>query len=723
MAPPAGAGTDTPEGYHDVSAPEPKPLEKKLGLLDVYAVATGATLSAGFFLLPGIAFAQAGPAMVLCYMLAAVPLVPAAFSITELATAMPRAGGVYYFLDRSMGPLVGIIGGFGTWMALVLKVAFALIGMGAYIVLFFPALPILPVAVAIALALGVLNLLSAEKSGRFQVFLVAGLLSILGFFIAKEIPGVDLAHFGGFFDAGGGTIISTAGLVYISYVGVTKVASLSEEVRDPERNLPRGIFLSLATSVAVYLLGTFVLVGVLSASELAGDLTPIASAAEKMSGSFGKILVSVAALLAFVSVANAGTLSASRYPLAMSRDRFLPRSLQRTNRKGIPTAAVLVTVGAIIAILLLFDVTRIAKLASAFQLLMFALVCLAVIVMRESKIEAYDPGYKSPFYPYMQIFGIVVPVFLIVEMGWLPTAFSALLVLIGAMWYFRVAGTLERGGAILHVFERLGQLRHEGLETELRTILKEKGLREEDPFDEIVARSLALDFRGPVTFENVVRKAAPWISRHVAMTPAELEGQILGGERLGSTPVSGNVALPHFRTDEIENAQLVLARGRQGISLTWIPEGKHAEKRETVHAVFLLVSPKDDPTQHLRLLAQIARHVEDKDFEKDWLAAVDEQELKEVLLREERWLSLFVHRGAKTEALIGKALREIRMPEGSLVVMLRRGDRIIVPRGRTILEENDRLTIIGDPEAIEETHDRYFGEPTEAKSEEVESPN
>ncbi|MDP6125791.1 MAG: amino acid permease, partial [Candidatus Latescibacteria bacterium] len=110
-----------------------KPLKKELGLLDVYAIATGATLSAGFFLLPGLAAAQAGPAIVLSYMIAAIPLVPAMFSIIELATAMPRAGGVYYFLDRTLGPLVGTIGGIGTWLALVLKVAFALVGMGAYL--------------------------------------------------------------------------------------------------------------------------------------------------------------------------------------------------------------------------------------------------------------------------------------------------------------------------------------------------------------------------------------------------------------------------------------------------------------------------------------------------------------------------------------------------------------------------------------------------------------
>ena len=147
-------------------------LKKELSLFHVYAIATGTTLSAGFFLLPGLAAEAVGPSIVLAYMVAVVPLVPAVFSIVELATAMPRAGGVYYFLDRSLGPLIGLIGGMGTWLALILKVAFALVGMGAYISLFVPGLTLTPIAVGLAVAIGILNIFGAKKSGRLQLFLV-----------------------------------------------------------------------------------------------------------------------------------------------------------------------------------------------------------------------------------------------------------------------------------------------------------------------------------------------------------------------------------------------------------------------------------------------------------------------------------------------------------------------------------------------------------------------
>lgn len=105
-------------------APVPREgLKKELTLFDVYAISTGAMFSSGFFLLPGLAAAQAGPAVVLAYLLASFFILPAMFSVAELSTAMPRAGGAYYFLDRALGPIVGTVGGLGTWLALVLKSA------------------------------------------------------------------------------------------------------------------------------------------------------------------------------------------------------------------------------------------------------------------------------------------------------------------------------------------------------------------------------------------------------------------------------------------------------------------------------------------------------------------------------------------------------------------------------------------------------------------------
>ena len=179
---------------------KPGKLKKELRLLDVYAIATGTTLSAGFFFVARIGLPNRQvPALILSYLIAALPLLPATLSIIELATAMPRAGGVYYFLDRTLGPYFGTIGGIGTWLALILKVAFSLIGMGAYIAIFIPDVPILTVAIVLAILLGILNIFGAKKSGRLQIVLVMALLAILVVFISGGVVSLERVNLKTFF--------------------------------------------------------------------------------------------------------------------------------------------------------------------------------------------------------------------------------------------------------------------------------------------------------------------------------------------------------------------------------------------------------------------------------------------------------------------------------------------------------------------------------------------
>ena len=687
-------------------------LDKQLGLWDVYALATGATLSSGFFLLPGLAAAGAGPAVPLAYMLGALILLPGLFSLVELATAMPRAGGIYYFLDRSMGPLVGTIGGFGTWMAVVLKAAFALIGLGAYLELFLPGLQMGLIAGGFALFFGGVNYFGAKKSASFQVLLLIGLLILLLWFCGVGLFQLEVGHFGGFFESGSTGLISTAGLVIVSYMGLTQVASVAEEVRDPDRNLPLGMFLAFASIVVIYVVGTSVMVGVVGVDTLAmagGDLTPVATVAENLVGPWGAAIMTVAAVLAFASVANAGILSASRYPLAMGRDRVLPSLFSQVGRRGTPTIGIAVTVGMILLSVTIFDASKIAKLASAFQMVMFALACLAVIVMRESRIESYDPGFRSPLYPSLQIIGILGPFWLIVNMGILPTLFTGGLIVFGAMWYtYYARDKISREGAIFHIFERLGRQRYEGLDRELREIMKERGPREADPLDQLLTHACLLDLAGPVAFEELANQASDQLALDLPVAASQLCEGFLSGTRMGATPVSHGVALPHMRSELLDRSYIVLARVREGVRFgSDEPAGVTPATEEAIRAVFFLVSPEVNPGQHLRILAQIARRVDQDSFMPEWLGAESDEQLKEALFRNECIFVMTLGGDQAGSALIGLQLHEVSLPDGTLIAMIRRGDELVIPSGDTALLDGDRLTVIGRPEGISALRDRY----------------
>jgi amino acid transporter/mannitol/fructose-specific phosphotransferase system IIA component (Ntr-type) len=607
-----------------------------------------------------------------------------------------------------MGPLVGAIGGLGTWLVLILKSAFALIGLGAYVGILFPQLPIMPVALALAVGFGVLNLLGAKKTGSFQIILVAVLILILVAFSVVGIPAVKAGMITGMFDAEFGTLLGTVGLVYISYAGLTKVTSVAEEVENPERNIALGMFLALITAVLFYGVGTWIMISVVPAESLAGDLTPVASAAARLVGDWGVYAVVLAAVLGFFAMANAGILSASRFPLAMSRDSLLPGFFKSITGDGTPRNAVIVTVLLTMGVILAFDPLKIAKLAGAFQLMIFSLLCLAVIVMRESRIESYDPGFSSPLYPWLQLVGIVVPAVIIARMGTLSILFSLGLLILTILWYFYYAADkVQRDGAIYHWFARLGERQYAGLDRELRGILKEKGLRSEDPFDEIVARAGVVEARESDTYEDIVHRAAVLLSTVVPKSDEKIEHSFLEGTRVGATPVTHGVALPHFRVSGLGRPEMILVRSRAGIHVVANDPLLDEEEEHDVNAFFFLVSAEEDPGQHLRLLAQIAGRVDDPEFMKQWLGAGDEQELKEVLLRDERFLSLTVTADGPTEAFIGRPLREIDIPEACLVAMIRRSGDILVPRGNTVLREGDRLTVIGEPKGLESVRKRY----------------
>jgi amino acid transporter/mannitol/fructose-specific phosphotransferase system IIA component (Ntr-type) len=686
--------------------------KKHLGLFSVFALAAGTTLSGGFFLLPSFAVQIAGPAVILAYLIAGLLLIPPMLCKIELGTAMPRSGGAYYFLDRSLGPVAGTVGGLGIWLALLLKTAFALVGMGAYIQLFLPVGTGESVYTFIALGLvvffGGLNILGAKKTTTFQIVLVILLLSFLVWFLAVGSFQIKEVNFSGFFDKGVDNLFATAGLVFISYAGVTKVISVAGEINNPERNLPLGLFLAIGTAVLIYVIGLTVMVGVSGVEGLSfneygeTNLTPVSTVASTLTGSStGGFIMAVAAILAFLSVANAGILSSSRYPYAMSKDHLLPKYFKKTDSKNTPVVGIVISAVVIALIIIYLDPLKIAKLASSFQLLMFALLCTSVIVMRETKLDSYDPGYRAPFYPWLQLLGASACVWIIIMMGWLPIIFSAGIVTVGIIWYFAYARKrVDRYGAIYHVFERLGRKRFAALDTELREILKEKGLRKHDPFDEIVANSKVLNAKHGSIFEDIVREASEELATILPATSSSLEEGFLHGTKVGATPVTRGVALPHLRLEGIDNPFMVIARSIDGISIdVGDPFGGHHEE-QSIHAIFFLVSPENDPSQHLRLLAQLAGHVDKEDFMARWLTASTNQKMKEILLREERYLSLHLEAGTSTERLIGIPVHRLTFPEDCLVALIHRRGHMVVPRGSTILEIGDQLTVIGDERGI-----------------------
>lgn len=673
----------------DTVGPE-KTLSKHLKLPAVIAFGIGPMLSSGVFLLPGMVYGKVGPVGILAYVVAGLLILPSLVSKAELATAMPRAGGTYYFMDRSMGPLIGTISGFGTWLSLSFKAAFELIGLGAYLVIFF-ALPVKPVAIALCVVFGALNVSGVKNVGRVQAVLVSTLLGILTFFIVKGFFHIQPGSYTPFFVKGTESFLASVGFVFVGFAGLTKIASVAEEVDNLERNIPLGMVAALLISLVIYVLVMIVLVGTVPPDTLKGTLTPLTDSAQGFFGTAGKIIMAVAAILAFIASANVGITAASRYPLAMSRDNLMTPIFKKLGRFHTPTNSIMFTIGVMVFFILILSPEGIAKVASAFKLLIFGLVNLAVIAMRESKIESYDPSFKAPFYPYPQIIGILAPIVLIPFLGPIPLFFSGGIVVLSALWYFFYGQKrAKRSGAVTHVFQRLGQAATPQLDQELRQILKEKGLRKEDAFEDSILTAAILFQEPEESFDDLILKASGELAKQLEVTDKQIFDALSETNQMGETPIGSNIALPHARLEGVNRHALVIVHSEQGIVLD--------KDDEPVYALFILISPKEDPGQHLRFLAELANRAEGIDFAEGWRTLDNPENIRNRFVRSGEVAELHISRSE----VVGKRIRDIRMHEKCLIALITREGSMIVPHGDTTIEQGDKLTIIGEENAVEE---------------------
>jgi len=470
-------------------------LKKELNLFDVFCMASGAMISSGLFVLPGLAHAQAGPAVIISYFLAGLLALTGMLSQAELVSAMPKAGGTYFYVTRSMGPALGTVDGMITWFSLSLKSAFALVGMAAFVKI-AADIDIRLIAVPLCVLFVAVNILGIKGAVIVQRALVLGLLGILLYYVVRGIPVVQVQHFESFAPNGVAAIFSTAGLVFISFGGLLKIAAIAEEVKNPAQTVPRGMILSLFVVSIVYMLVIFVTSGVLEASKLDNSLTPISDGASVFMGNTGVLLLGIAAILAFISTANAGIMSASRYPMALSRDKLVPAFLGDINRRFRTPHVSLVITGLFMVLALFMEFGLLIKVASSVLILTFLFSCLSVIIMRESHLQNYQPPFRSPLYPWVQLIGIGGCLFLIFEMG--VAALLASFVLIGSglfvYWFYgRIRATREY--ALLHLVERITSkdLTAHLLETELKEIIRERDDISRDRFDHLVENCVVLD--------------------------------------------------------------------------------------------------------------------------------------------------------------------------------------------------------------------------------------
>jgi amino acid transporter len=437
-------------------------LERTIGLVGGLAIGVGTMIGAGIFVFPGLAAGRAGPAAAGSFAIGAVVALLVALPASELATAMPRSGGGYYFISRGLGTLAGAVVGLSLWLGLIFASAFYLMGFGHYAAAVFAEIgvspgvnPVMPLALVFAVVLTGLSMTGTENAAKLQNVVVALLLGILTVFLAYG--GLDaLGVFGRpstperFAPFGYAPVLRTAALVFTSYLGFAQVATVAGEIKDPGRNLPLAMVGSVLLVGVFYVATIFVATSAFESGTLAGfGETAMVEVARDFVGPVGAVAILLAGLLATVSSANASILSSSRALFALSRDALVPRRASEINlRYGTPHVALALAGGPVLGLVLLGRVEVLAEVASFLHLLMYGLICVALLALRRNEPDWYDPAFRVPGYPVVPVVGGVASFALILFMQPLSQAVGLAIMAAAAGWYVYYARDVGLRGVL-----------------------------------------------------------------------------------------------------------------------------------------------------------------------------------------------------------------------------------------------------------------------------------
>ena len=424
-------------------------LQRELGVWNASALGLGSIVGTGVFVSIGVAAGVAGPSVILALVIGAFVALCNGLSSAQLAASHPVSGGTYEYGYEYLGPLPGFTAGWLFMLAKSASAATAALGFAGYLLnaLGEPGHPALvPIALGIVAVITGLVLAGMRRSAQANVVIVAVTVAALGTFViggfatAFDDAATNLTPF--FAPEEGETALSAllhaSALMFVAYTGYGRIATLSEEVREPEKTIPRAVILTLVVTLLLYVAVAIVGVGAVGAASLGAatdqEAAPLEVAARSFSPTVARV-VSIGAVTAMLGVLLNLILGLSRVLLAMGRRRDVPLAVARLNRSGTTPYVAVIVVGVIIALLVLTGDVRTTWSFSAFTVLLYyAITNVAAIRLPE----------EARMYPrWIPVVGLLSCLTLAFWVDQQILLVGITLVIIGVIWH-RIAGFLRR---------------------------------------------------------------------------------------------------------------------------------------------------------------------------------------------------------------------------------------------------------------------------------------
>ena len=431
-------------------------LKRSMSLLQLTFFSVGATLGTGIFVVLGEAVPLAGPAVVLSFVLAAVTALFSALSYAELAGTIPVSGSSYSYAYATLGELVAWICGWCLLLEYAVSVSAVAVGWGSYLNAFFdsafgftiPAavgnppgeggLVNVP-AVVVVLFATLLLLRGTSESAAANTVMVFLKIAVLLFFCAVAFTAFESGNLEPFVPMGWAGISAAGGKVFFSYIGFDAASTAGEEAKNPRRDLPLAIILSLVIVTVLYVLVGLAAVAAMhwEKFEISGSEASLAEVLDVATGrSWPSMILALGAVIAIASVVLTVMYGQTRILFAMARDGLVPDVFQRVSPgRRVPVANTVIVAVFISVLAAVIPLGRLVDATSIGTLFAFALVSVGVIVLRRTRPDL-PRSFRTPLFPVTPLLGVGFCVYLMVGLGGVTWAVFALWCLVGLAAYF-----------------------------------------------------------------------------------------------------------------------------------------------------------------------------------------------------------------------------------------------------------------------------------------------
>jgi len=437
----------------ETEQPGESTLKRTLGPISITAMGIGAIVGTGIFVLTGVAAARyAGPGLILSFVLAAIVSGLAALCYAEFASTVPIAGSAYTYSYATLGELVAWIIGWDLILEYAVGAAAVSIGWSGYVtdliksafgITLPKALTISPFsggiinlpAFLIILLLTLLLIRGTSETSRFNNVIVGIKLAVILFFIVVGFGHVNPANWSPFLPFGPGGIFRGAAIIFFAYIGFDQVSTSAEEARNPAKDLPLGILLSLGVCTLLYIVVTAILTGIVSYTQL-NVASPVSHALLLIGLKGSASIISVGAICGLTTVLLVLLYGQSRIFFSMARDGLLPTMFSHVHPRFRTPYLSSLLIGIVVALIAgLTPIDVVAELTNIGTLAAFVLVSAAILIMRRTQPDR-PRGFRVPWVPVLPILSMLGSLLLIVSLPLVTIIRFIIWLAIGLLIYF-----------------------------------------------------------------------------------------------------------------------------------------------------------------------------------------------------------------------------------------------------------------------------------------------